>query len=199
MSRNIKGILCAACVLGFAQGAVAEDWDGFYGGLHTGLAYSDFKNNVPATPGPIEDAGSVIAGFQIGYNWTSRDYILGVEADLTAMEQEGDSAGGQFSQDLMYSLRVRGGKEYGENLIYGTLGVAWTKQEAGFTGGPTTSTFEPGILIGGGVERFFLPKISGRAEVVYVDAPKTTQNPGGGTFIGGSDNIILKLGVNFHF
>ena len=182
-----------------AVSAQSRDWSGPYAGLHLGWAYAGFNNSVPTLPGPTGDAGSAIGGVQLGYNWQSGAMVYGVEADASAMELRARSAGGNFAEDRMFSIRFRAGQLVNETLIYGSLGVAWTEKKIGLTGLGSTSDYEPGLMVGGGVERWLSDTMTGRIEVFYVDVPKSRQTVGGVAVTGGSDNAIVRAGLNFHF
>lgn len=195
-------ILCGS--LGFGHTANAQalsdgDWTGAYGGVHFGGIHGEFDNSVPALPGPTGDSTSTIGGVQLGYNHQNGSYVFGGEIDLSLMELFGDSPGGRFEENLMGSLRLRAGKLHNETLFYGTLGVAWTEMEMSLTGVGTSSDTEAGIILGGGAEWWLRDNLSARAEALYVDAPKTTQNVGGTATSGGSENVILRAGLSLHF
>lgn len=192
-----------ACALLFTAGANAQSddrsWEGFYGGIHLGGVYGDFTNSVPAFPGPTGDAGSGIGGVQLGHNWRSGDTVFGAEIDFSYMELRASSAGGSMEENFTGSLRFRAGQLIGETLVYGSLGVAWTQMESGFTGLPTSTDYEPGLIVGGGAERWLRDGVTGRVEAFYVDVPTSTQTVTGGTIRGGSNNLVFRAGLNLHF
>ncbi len=194
----LAAALCATSGVAFAQ-SPGSDWQGPYVGVHLGGAYADFENSVPSLPGPTGDASSGIGGFQLGYNFQNGDMVFGPEIDFTLMELEGKSAGGKFSEDSMASLRFRAGKVVGDYLIFGSLGVAWTETDIGFTGTASTSDYEPGVMVGGGAERFIREGLSGRIEAYYVDVPKSSQTVSGIPTSAGSQNLLFRAGLNLHF
>lgn len=180
--------------------AAAQDWAGPYIGANIGYVHGDFDNNIPANPGPIGDSGSAIGGIQAGYNWTSGNAVFGLEADISALDIYGQSPGGRFEEDWMGTLRFRAGTVVAQDyLIYGTVGVAWTRKSITLTGAGTDEEWEPGLALGAGVERWFGVRTSGRLELLYVDVPESTQIPGGVPAVGGSSNLIARVGVNLHF
>ena len=177
----------------------APSWEGFYGGVTVGGVYGDFKNRVPALPGPTEDSFSPIGGIHLGYNWQNGNTVIGGEADFSLLNLYGRSGGGRFEEDNMASLRFRAGVVRGRTLIFGTAGVAWTEKKTELTGIGSASDYEPGFIIGAGAERWISERWTGRVEALYVDVPKDSQNVGGVTTSGGSDNLILRLGASLHF
>lgn len=195
-----KSLICLSGAMGLlACGATAQDWAGPYVGFHLGGAYAEFDNSVPALPGPTGDAGSGIGGIQLGYNWQNGDVVFGPELDFSLMDLEGRSAGGRFEEDAMASLRMRVGKVAGEYMYFGSLGVAWTERTIGLTGVGSTTDYEPGLMVGGGVERFLGKSTTGRLEAFYVDVPKSNETVGGTPTAAGSDNLLFRAGVNLHF
>ena len=195
-----KMAVCATIGIAMATTAKAQstdrDWAGAYGGVHLGFVYADYTNAVPAFPGPTGDAGSAIGGVQLGYNWQRGETVYGAELDLSLMELEATSAGGRMEENNMAALRFRVGQVVGETLFYGSLGVAWTEKKSGFTGGPSTTDYDPGLMVGGGAERWLRDGVTGKLEAFYVDVPKTTQP---GPIRGGSQNLIFRAGLNLHF
>nr|WP_309504229.1 outer membrane beta-barrel protein [uncultured Roseovarius sp.] len=196
-------LACAVAAL-FAAGSAAaqsasQDWSGPYAGFHLGGAYGGFTNNVPAQPGPTEDAGTFLGGVQLGYNWQQGNTVYGAEIDYSLMELRGSSAGGSFEENSMGSLRFRAGQILGETLFYGSLGVAWTQKKTSLTGIGSSTDFEPGLMVGGGAERWLGDNLSGRIEAYYVDVPKSQQSVGGVATSGGSQNGVFRAGLNLHF
>lgn len=177
----------------------SRDWSGPYAGLHAGWIYAGFTNSVPTLPGPTQDAGSAIGGFQLGYNWQNGQMVYGAEIDASIMDLTGRSPGGNFAEESMGSLRVRAGQIIGGKLFYGSIGVAWTEKKSGLAGLGSTTDYEPGFMVGGGVEKWLSDTMTGRLEAFYVDVPKSRQNVGGVTVSGGSQNAILRAAVNLHF
>ena len=198
--RSLTGIFSATvAAFSFAHSANAQDWAGAYGGVHLGFAYAEFENRVPAFPGPTGDAGSAIGGFQFGYNWQNGTLVYGAEIDFSLMELEGNSAGGSFNENTMGSLRFRMGQVIGQTLVYGSLGVAWTEKDTTVFGVGSDTEYAPGIMVGGGAEKWLTGNLTGRVEAFYVNVPKSSQNLGGLTASAGSQNLILRAGLNLHF
>ena len=179
--------------------STGRDWSGPYVGLHAGWIYAGFTNSVPTLPGPTQDAGSAIGGVQLGYNWQNGQMVYGAEIDASVMDLTARSPGGNFAEKNMASLRVRAGQIVGDKLFYGSIGVAWTETKIGLTGVGSKTDYEPGFMVGGGVEKWLSDTMTGRLEAFYVDVPKSRRTVGGATVAGGSQNVILRAAINFHF
>lgn len=139
------------------------NWNGLYFGGNAGWGFA--KANAIAgllVPNPNEHgagAGSrswnnVIAGGQIGYNWTPwRNVVVGIEGDLSFANLKdnypGISVDGTSYKttdlDSFGTVRGRIGYAIDNWLIYGTGGAAWTHLRVSNTQGPC------GTLAGGTV------------------------------------------------
>lgn len=193
----VLGALVAWASPASAQGDV--DWSGFYFGAHAGFAGAFFNNEVPAFPGPTDEAGSFMGGGHAGYNWQSDAVVFGAEFDASLVDLEGDSAAGRFQEDFMTTARLRAGAAFGDYLVFLTAGLAGTGKEANLAGLPTDSEFVLGVTGGGGIERMMGESWSARLEYLYVNVPDDTLTSGGTSIVGGSDNHIVRAGLNFHF
>jgi len=103
-------IVFGTAVVAFATSAVAADlpvkaappfdpgynWTGFYAGLNAG--YSWGRDKGPLTLGPFfsPDGSTTLDGFigggQLGYNWQSRNWVFGLEADFQGTGQRGSAS-----------------------------------------------------------------------------------------------------------
>jgi outer membrane immunogenic protein len=143
-------------------------WTGFYVGLNAGWGWrEDDEEAVFLTPGlgtpgltgtlvfPNDDGGFT-GGGQIGYNYQIGSFVVGIETDIQWADTDDDeivtfvpNAGfagtfvpGVFSSNAPEwwgSLRARLGVAVDRFLIYGTGGLAYTEDNAGW-------------VLGGGVE-----------------------------------------------
>jgi len=215
-------------------------WTGFYVGGHVGAAVdtatiadpfgsSIFGDNV-ITPG-------FLAGGQIGYNWQAPNspWVLGVEADASWLTADGTNTCLAFSglfvsatchadPNAVGTLTVRGGYAFGPSdstLIYAKGGAAWVHDNIDITtnnvqtGVASTSYFNWGWTVGGGVEHALTPAWSVRLEYAYLgfaSASVTTpagllRDVPGGPFLitpAGTTNVSqniqeVKVGLNYKF
>jgi len=101
-----KLLICAIAALGglgvtSARAADAWNWTGFYAGLNIGYSWGhsatdvSFFNNTTnvllTTASKSFSMDGVIGGGQIGYNWQWDKWVFGLEADLQASGQKGDT------------------------------------------------------------------------------------------------------------
>jgi outer membrane immunogenic protein len=144
-------------------------WTGFYVGGNLGWGWRDDDNEAVVLTGPGIPAGIVggtlnfengndgnfLGGGQIGYNYQIGSFVVGVEADIQAIDTDDNEAvfipgpgfaGGTFvpgefenSADWFGTVRLRAGVAFNQFLVYATGGLAYTEDNTGWT-------------VGGGVE-----------------------------------------------
>jgi outer membrane immunogenic protein len=169
-----KAILAASAVAPLAllavaspsaaqDNAAANPWTGFYVGGVVGGAWGHTKAQANVTTGngvvviPPSDAALLgtassndetkagfTGGVEGGYNYQMGPWLLGVEADWTALSLKNTnnkslvspllifppitySLSQRVSTDWMVSLRPRVGYVFGRWLVYGTMGLAWSE------------------------------------------------------------------------
>jgi outer membrane immunogenic protein len=138
------------------------------------------------------DVDGWLGGGQIGYNWQSQRWVIGIEADLQATGEDGSlsicstgacAAGASFataSYKLDWFGTVRGRLGYLVDrrlLLYATGGLAYGHFEsdysAGVVGGPSStlsdSSTKAGWVLGGGAEWAIDRNWLLRAEYMYMD------------------------------
>jgi outer membrane immunogenic protein len=171
--------------------ATVFSWTGFYFGGHVGGARSEGSSdpyNGPLFPGYIvlppvsavitlvpgliatlpgaDSSNGFIGGAQIGYNWQVKQFVFGLEADVTGTDLDGSKASASRTQgtplfapavtqtvtvdfgriDWMASFRGRLGLAADRALFYVTGGAA----VANIGGTTTTVVNGPGIAIPAG-------------------------------------------------
>jgi outer membrane immunogenic protein len=194
-------------------------WTGFYAGLNIGGGWSANSVNPngwapylsPATgiitfaPGNFSggsNAGGVVGGGQIGYNYQfGPSFLVGVETDFqgTSMSSGGNNnyilypdpfvagafltpltPGGNAGVSLNWFGTVRGRVGYlftPTLLVYGTGGFAYGggSSNRDFWFGDVSGT-RTGWTAGGGVEWMFWPNWSAKVEYLYYDLGSVTMN-----------------------
>jgi opacity protein-like surface antigen len=65
-----------------------SDWSGFYFGVHSGWQWSSMDGSVGTTPLGFGDHDSPVVGGQIGIQHQFGNFLLGIEATLTAAYQD---------------------------------------------------------------------------------------------------------------
>ena len=181
-------------------------WTGFYVGGNLGYSWghSSETDTVNMGLGPYVTSQSfnvngVIGGGQVGANWQTGIWVLGLEADLDASGQRGSgtsttctfaaaacdgsplSAAVTERLDWLNTDRVRVGVAVNNNswLLYGTGGLAVgrlayssTTTAVGSVLGPfsaSESQTRSGWTVGGGAEFHLSGNWTGRVEYLYVD------------------------------
>lgn len=125
---------------------VAPFWEGAYVGGQLGYSFSEFDVDTGAGPGDLDDdqfIGGITAGYLFSLN---NGYYVGPEfqydfADLSVTDAaSGDTA----TFDEIARLKLIGGREIGNGLLYGTIGVAFASFDSvgtvldGFDGDDTS-------------------------------------------------------------
>lgn len=170
-------------------------WNGWYVGLHGGYAWQDVHGifnsaNIP-TRLDGEQKGGVVGG-QLGYNWQSDQFLLGIEGDLSSLTNDGTRStvnyGGpivhdHFASDYLGSVRARLGWAIQNWLLYGTVGWGYSRAEItrDYPAGPFNDKIKlngNGVVFGGGVEWMLTYGVSLRGEYLRYDLDRSTNVPG---------------------
>lgn len=209
----------------------AYDWSGFFIGAHVGYGGAnvsgqydiDDVNFVGETfvnddAGPFDlDAEGFLGGGQIGYNWQSGSFVLGIEGDVTYTDWSDSLTNDDDEQvsvktDFVGTLRGRAGYAMDNLLLYGTAGVAltdtkFTADDDVFNPGDSGSVKfnDLGIVVGGGAEYALNEDWSIKAEALYFifndkkDTGELTSDSELGDYAELDDAWMVRVGVNFHF
>jgi len=201
--RSIAVLAGLAGGVGMMAPAVADDgpgpayvdqsyypaiWQGIYAGVHLGWGWSG-------------DASGGVGGGQIGYNWQSRQFVYGIEGDISAADigisetfvVPGAVLSASASIDWITTLRGRFGILLKPNLLlYGTAGLAIVHAEAngsvnGFVLEQTTAT-GTGLVHGIGIESMLTDRMSARFEYLGFSQPDRIGDFG-----------VVRAGLNFRF
>jgi opacity protein-like surface antigen len=179
----------------YERGYYPSIWQGLYGGVHAGFGWSG-------------DADGAVGGAQAGYNWQSRQYVYGIEADISGADIGASgsasacdpsfgcvTARAEGSIDWLATVRGRFGVLVQPNLLlYGTAGLAIVHAEAhGSVTIPgqgsvraSISDSDTGFVYGVGVENKLNDTMSVRVEYL-----------GFGDIGQFGDFGILRAGLNF--
>lgn len=172
--------------------AIMYNWTGFYAGAHVGYGWGDTDTNIGLTDAagvlqgvaalgifPVRysyDRDGYVAVGQLGYNFQTGAWVVGVEADISATGIEGSSTvttnvvGFAFpntssvSQEMKWFGTLRGHIGYAANnwLFFGTGGLAYGSMKYSYrqTNAPlgainilgSDSNVEVGWTLGAGIE-----------------------------------------------
>jgi len=191
-------------------------WTGFYAGLNLGGGWSSSTiNNAQLSPyassvdGKLyllpgngqggSNAGGVVGGGQIGYNYQfGNSFLVGFETDIQGTSMSSNTGNNNqilypdpnFAGSFLVPLSPGGNPGIALNwfgtvrgragflitptlLLYGTGGFAYGGVSGGYSNFSNTRT---GWTAGGGVEWLFMPNWSAKAEYLYYDLGTVTQN-----------------------
>jgi outer membrane immunogenic protein len=206
MRKVLLGIASAAVFLSAANSGQAADmavkappppimvplftWTGFYLGGNLGAAWGQrsvtdvFGNTFTRT-----SDGRFIGGGQLGYNWQTGNFVLGVEGDIDGIASNNNRSAGVIvggngpfvvstsSTPWVATLAARFGWAADHWLFYGKAGGGWVGNNSGITVTNTTTgaTFGSGggnsvggWLLGGGIEYAINNNWSLKGEYDYI-------------------------------
>ena len=154
-------------------------WTGLYIGGQLGGAWSSANWTDPVSGlGDNPTASAFMGGGQIGYNYQTGPWVLGIEADITGTNLSAsntDAAGFTHSTNTFWTSTVTGRLGYAWNrvLVYGKGGVAFANEGNTVTGpiGASISTgasTQTGWTAGGGIEYALDRNWSVRGEYDYM-------------------------------
>jgi outer membrane immunogenic protein len=196
-------------------------WTGFYIGANVGYAWARSEHcdgaNVDCSGGaptfPEADPSGAFGGLTVGYNYQTRNFVLGIEGDYNFAHMKNTTPGtatfvciGGCTTELgnFGTVRARLGYAYWTSLTYFTVGLAFTDWK-GKIGSPAVlqagSSEEASVVIGGGLEYAFFSRLSAKIEYLhifegarFVYAPSFCVAPG--CQIKNEDIDLLRVGLN---
>lgn len=212
-----KLLLASVSAVALASGANAADmaikaapvvppvpyWQGFYLGVEGGAvrhdaSFNDLSGGFSGSPATFatSKSGGIFGGYA-GYNWQSRSFVYGVEADISWLGVKATETWGAIfagstrfeqSQEVSWlsTFRGRAGIDYESTLFFltGGLAVAQVKNSfngfcglnpcagvgaGAFVGGFSQDTTRVGWTVGAGFEHMFDSHWTLRGEFRYVD------------------------------
>jgi outer membrane immunogenic protein len=173
----------------YAPPSSIYNWTGPYAGLNLGYEWGKVTNTN------LEPSG-IAGGGQLGYNWQTGQFVLGVETDIQASAADDTFAPYKFSNPWFGTLRGRAGFAINNILLYGTFGLAYGELKGEFFGVEEDKTLV-GWTGGAGMEVGFAPNWSAKVEYLYMDLGSRAYTITGGN--NGLQASYLRLGVNYHF
>jgi outer membrane immunogenic protein len=138
---------------------MGRDWTGGYAGLQ--LGYADVEGSGGVLPAGIAVTGDdVIGGFTAGYDWDFGNFVLGAGLDMDIADLDvANAAVGTFTLERVYRLKVRGGYDLGNGLLYATAGGVGADVDG--------LGYDTGYFVGAGYEHMVTDTISLGGEVLY--------------------------------
>lgn len=208
-------------------------WTGFYFGGNIGDGWTStdggyaLTGNAFATGTAVGNPfnlDGVNGGLQAGYNWQTGLFLIGVEGDIQAADQDKTfnyvcglscSVSQTAKIDWFSTFRGRAGLAIKDVLFYGTGGLNWIHGDNDFNGtmNGANANFASfthdslGWVAGGGIEWMFWYGWSAKIEYLYLQSNNSSSavtvpaSLGGGNLTStpyGSNNIV-RVGLNYHF
>jgi outer membrane immunogenic protein len=185
------------------------NWSGFYLGLNAGYLWGEttLQEQLMFTGPPAFDRDGFIGGGQMGYNFQTGPWVLGVEADIQYSDASGSTNAAPCpptcNADLNWfgTVRGRAGYAFDHLLVYATGGWAYggIEQSAPGVGYSSSETLTGGWTAGGGFEFGFASNWTAKVEYLYMDLGSSSASPP--FFVEGDygKNNIVRVGVNYLF
>jgi outer membrane immunogenic protein len=212
------GLAIVITLLGTSAGAAPATlaapatWAGFYAGVHAGWIGMDkdwfvYLNGA----GTHHTLSGVLGGGQIGFNWQTGNWVLGIEGDASGMDLSGSSICPQITftcrttANWLATVAGRAGYAFGPALLFVKGGAAWAGEKFAFVpnvGGVSTaetSQTRSGWTLGGGVEYAFAPNWSVKVEYDYFGFGSKDVSISG--VVANIDQTAQRaiVGINYHF
>lgn len=237
MKYSLIAMAAAASVL-LATGANAadvvstapeSDWSGFYLGVHGGYGHANLdgvfdsgeSDREDRVQGGDFDMNGVLGGGQIGYNYQTGMWVVGVEGDFSFLnyseqvedhDPENPTDHVDASVDWLASIRARAGVTVGSALIYGTGGIAFANGEwsacdcdSDVDDEDSVDLSAIGFVVGGGIEVALGEAWSLRTEGLYYgfndeqDTSDLTDDSDDDDFAGIENVWVARVGLNYRF
>jgi outer membrane immunogenic protein len=188
------------------------NWTGFYIGATAGYGWGESNHYIPNGVNRTDDFNidGYTAGGTLGYNWQRDRWVAGIESDISASRLSGSVAAnsGTFGCGVICStsvndfatLRGRLGYAFDRVLPYVTGGFAWADVKASIAGGAVAGSsthWNSGWTIGGGVEYAIDPRWSAKLEYLHFDIDDFTYNPF--PLRASSRFDVVRVGINYRF
>ncbi|QFY59657.1 porin family protein [Rhizobium grahamii] len=170
--------------------APAATWQGFYLGGAGTYNIGRFGDNY--------NARAIGAQIYSGYNWQQGQIVYGLEGDIGYSGADGGAPGGVGKNEVNGSVRGRVGYDLNPFLVYGTGGLALTKNKFSNAAGSDSDT-AVGYTVGAGAEAFVTNNITARVEYRYTNYQHNDFEIGGATIARGYDEHSVKVGIGMKF
>jgi outer membrane immunogenic protein len=233
MRSKIVSSLVVAFSLGVVQAASAADmpvkapmaapvynWGGCYVGGFAGYKTGKVHHATAATPDFADyNAKGGLGGLDVGCNYQTGIFVLGVEGDIAWLGVKGDGNAPnpaftlQAKETWLGTLRARAGVAFDRWLPYVTGGFAlanWKQSETAPAGAAVLTMEQSkvlsGLVIGGGLEYAVTNNWLMKGEFLYINYGTNSFFDPATACTGCSapqdikhNNYIYKIGVNYKF
>ncbi|HKM87820.1 MAG TPA: outer membrane protein [Xanthobacteraceae bacterium] len=195
--------------------AAIYNWSGFYLGGHVGggFANSSWSDPFTGANNTFNSGAGFLGGGQVGANLQVNTLVLGVEGDFswTGLKGSGtDSIGDMINTKTNWTSTVTGrvGAAFDRLLVYGKGGVAFARDQSGFTdvfaNSASNTCLRTGWTAGAGLEYALSKNWSAKIEYDYLGFGSRALNFTTPTTPLYTSNVNLnvqeiKAGLNFRF
>jgi outer membrane immunogenic protein len=217
-----RAVLASAFAVGvMAAPAAAQDWTGFYIGLHVGGAFGDteWTNVTNGSVGEIDFApgqsfdhepDGVLGGAQIGYNFQMTNWLFGLEVtgagldyDETTLNPNAPDVEITTSEiEWLATAAARVGWTWQECLLYlkggyatGNLQTTHVDPPGGDANAYATDETHHGWVGGAGFEHQIGERASVGIEYNYIDLGEQDHT---GVLTGGGTTVVNDMDVQIH-
>jgi outer membrane immunogenic protein len=167
----------------------AFSWAGPNFGANIGYQWGSVANSGA-------DPNGFLGGLQVGYNWQSGQFVVGVETDAQLTGADDSSGAQKFSVPWFGTLRGRAGVAVNNMLFYGTGGLAYGSGRIEVIGASETHAHF-GWTAGVGLEVGMTPNWSAKVEYLFVNLADEHYAMTGLDHDFASN--LLRFGFNFRF
>jgi outer membrane immunogenic protein len=203
----------SAPVAPVAYAPAVYNWSGFYIGAHAGGGFANSNWSDPAGGTNTVKSSGFLGGGQVGANIQFNAVVLGVEGDFSWLGMKGsgsDSAGNTINSNVDWTSTVTGrvGVAFDRLLVYGKGGVAFAREQTGFSdvfgNGASDTVTRTGWTAGAGLEYGLTKNWSARVEYDYLGFGSQAMNFSTVAVPAYTPNASLnvqeiKAGLNFRF
>lgn len=175
-------------------------WSGPYAGAFVGYNTSNFDQSG----GAEFDGEGFVGGVYTGYNLQTDRLVYGIEADIGGSGVDGRGFNGAVGApidaetSIFGSLRARAGVAVDPFLVFGTAGVAASRNELSL-GGASDSQTSIGYTLGAGIEAKITDNVTSRLEYRYSDFGSETYDLGNTSVSSGFDEHSIRAGIALKF
>lgn len=184
-------------------------WSGLYFGVNGGYGFGTFMGGGTA---PFGSADAGVFGATAGYNYQIDNFVLGIESDIdwTGFKSSKTYLPGPITEsaqlDDLWTVRGRLGYAINNVLLYATGGYAGGMIRTHLTdptlpGGTTFSstTYNNGFAIGGGLEYAFNNVVSVKSEYLYTSLDRQSIFRGPHLTTAALNESLVRAGLDIHF
>ena len=198
---------------------VTYDWTGFYVGGHVGYGWADkaWQRSRSVSARSSHKADGFLGGGQVGFNYQTGMFVLGVEGDVSWADIKGGSTtgplllaplGANFNTNVDWTATLTGRARPRVRPLAGLrqgrcrLGARHATTPTSTPSRARSSWTETriGWTVGAGVEYAFAPNWIGKLEYNYMDFGTKTVSFAPGTSTDIDQQIhAVKFGINYKF